>query len=69
MMTKQTIRLESHIECTNMGNYKGWTLYKANNYQGSWWAVSADGEFRVRPTSTKGRVTGTIDRHIFDTEF
>jgi hypothetical protein len=69
MTTKTAKGPESYINCTDKGIHKGWTLYKANNYQGSWWAVSADGKLRVRPTSTKGRVTATIDQHIFDTEF
>jgi hypothetical protein len=64
MQTRTHSKSEQLRYGTHKGVYKSWDIYKANNYQGQWWAVSASGTLRINPTSTKRRVLEIIDRHI-----
>jgi hypothetical protein len=64
MQTRTHSKSEQLRYGTHKGFYKSWDIYKANNYQGQWWAVSADGTMRINPGSTKRRLVQIIDQHI-----
>jgi hypothetical protein len=64
MKTRKHTKAEQLKSGSHKGTYNSWDIYKADNYQGQWWAVSADGALRINPGPTKRRVMQIIDQHI-----